>query len=101
MSFIPHVQAAGSNLCWHRFTRYHKRWLADHVQMEEEDSCGQWLLHQSPEVATVREAQEYRPGMVRYRYTTTAEKVWSEWTGDMVAVVGFHYRQIYDVPFTY
>ena len=80
---IPHVQAAGSNLRWHRFTRYHKRWLADHVQMEEEDSCGQWLLHQSPEVATVREAQEYRPGMIRYRYTTTAEKVQSEWTGDI------------------
>ena len=98
---IPHVQAAGSNLRWHRFTRYHKRWLADHVQTEEEESCGQWLLHQSPVVATVREAEEYRPGRVRYLYKTMAEKVRSEWTGGMVAVVGFHYRQIYDVPFTY
>ena len=75
---IPHVQAAGSNQRWHRFTRYHKRWLADHVQTEEEESCGQWLLHQSPEVATVREAQEYRTGRVRYRYTTMVEKVRSE-----------------------
>ena len=25
----------------------------------------------------------------------------SEWTGGMLVVVGFHYRQIYDVPFTY
>ena len=59
---IPHVQAASSNLRWHQFTRYHQRWLADHVQTEEEEFCGQWLLHQSPEVRDVREPQEYRPG---------------------------------------
>ena len=76
------MQAAAAALLLHRFTRYHQRWLADCVQTEEEESCKQWLLYQSPEVATVREAEEYRPGRVRYRYTTEVglpAKVQSEW----------------------
>ena len=35
------------------------------------DTCNQWLLlQQSPEVVTVKEVEEYRPGRVRHRYTT-------------------------------
>ena len=67
------MQASGTTLRQQLFTCYHQRWLADHVQTEEEESCEQWLLQQSPEVATEREAEEYRLGRVRYRYTTTAK----------------------------
>ena len=64
------MQAAGITLRVHQFACYHQRWLADHVQTEEEESCEQWLLQHSPEVATVKKAEEYKPGRVRYRYTT-------------------------------
>ena len=64
------MQAVVPALQLDQFTRYHQRWLADSVQVEEEESCKQWLLHQSPEMTTVREAEEYRPGRVRYRYIT-------------------------------
>ena len=54
---IPHVQA---NLRQHQFTRFHRRWLADNVQKEEEDSCKLWLLQLTPDVGTVREREEHR-----------------------------------------
>ena len=65
------MQAEVTAFRLHQFTRYHQRWLADYVQEGEEESCKQWLLHQSPEMTTVKEAEEYRPGRFRYRYTTT------------------------------
>ena len=68
--YVYSMQAAVAAFRLSQFTRYHKRWLADSVQVEEEESCNQWLLHQSPEMTTVREAEEYRPGRVRYRYIT-------------------------------
>ena len=64
------IQTAASAHRMNQFTSYHQRWLADCVHEGEEDSCNQWLLQQSPEMTTVREAEEYRPGRVRYRYTT-------------------------------
>ena len=70
ISCLYSMQAEVTAFRLHQFTRYHQRWLADYVQEGEEESCKQWLLHQSPEMTTVREAEEYRPGRVRYRYTT-------------------------------
>ena len=68
------------------FTSFH-RWQADNVQEEDEESCEKWLLHQSPEMTTVREAEEYRPGRVRYRYIT--RKVPTEVQGEKVCVLVF------------
>ena len=64
------MQGAVTAFQLHQFNYYHQRWLADFVHEEEEESCEQWLLHQSAEMTTVRVAEEYRPGRVRYRYTT-------------------------------
>ena len=81
------MQAAALVPRLHQFNHYHQRWLADSVLEEEEKSCNQWLLHQSPDVTTVKEAEEYRPERVRYRYTTTATKVQSEWSGGVIGVL--------------
>ena len=64
---IPHVQA---NLCQHQFTRFHRRWLADNVQKEEEDSCKLWLLQLTPDVGTVRERDEH--GVVSFRWDSSS-----------------------------
>ena len=83
------MQAAALVPRLRQFSHYHQRWLADSVQEEEEESCKQWLLHQSPEMTTVSEEEEYRPGRVRYRYTTTAAKVQSEWSGAVMYLLLF------------
>ena len=45
----PLLYSASANPHQHQFTRYHRRWLADNVQKEEEESCKQWLLQSSPD----------------------------------------------------
>ena len=59
----PLLLSATANLHQHKFTRYHRNWLADNVQREEEEYCKLWLLQSSPDVGSVREKEEQ--GLVR------------------------------------